>query len=149
MVFCCFSLVHDTFTPFGLHFLCIAVSNVKFVMYLFLFCNFLYLCMCSPINVFSLYFFHTSGFSCFCIQWVCNSIDIDIYHSHFIPGGVAEVSQIFLRDTHFYQNELAVKNTEDVTGGNPIAVVLQSILGVSAINPLVAFYDIHGGKRVM
>jgi hypothetical protein len=28
-----------------------------------------------------------------------------------------------------------------------IAVLLQSISGVSAINPLVAFYDIHGGKR--
>jgi hypothetical protein len=24
---------------------------------------------------------------------------------------------------------------------------LQSMSGVSAINPLVAFYDIHGGKR--
>jgi hypothetical protein len=24
---------------------------------------------------------------------------------------------------------------------------LQSISGVSAINPLVAFYDVHGGKR--
>jgi hypothetical protein len=24
---------------------------------------------------------------------------------------------------------------------------LQSISGVSAINPLVAFYDIHGGKK--
>jgi hypothetical protein len=34
-----------------------------------------------------------------------------------------------------------------VTGGKPIAVLLQSISGVSAINPLVAFYDIHGGKR--
>jgi hypothetical protein len=35
-----------------------------------------------------------------------------------------------------------------VTGGKPIAVLLQSILGVSAIyNPLVAFYDIHGKKR--
>jgi hypothetical protein len=33
------------------------------------------------------------------------------------------------------------------TGGKPIAVLLQSISGVSAINPLVAFYDIHGGKR--
>jgi hypothetical protein len=40
-----------------------------------------------------------------------------------------------------------VKNTVDVTGGKPIAVLLQSISGVSAINPLVAFYDIHGGKR--
>jgi hypothetical protein len=34
-----------------------------------------------------------------------------------------------------------------VTGGKPIAVLLQSISGVSAVNPLVAFYDIHGGKR--
>jgi hypothetical protein len=34
-----------------------------------------------------------------------------------------------------------------VTGGKPITVLLQSISGVSAINPLVAFYDIHGRKR--
>jgi hypothetical protein len=40
-----------------------------------------------------------------------------------------------------------MRNTADVTGGKPIAVLLQSISSVSAINPLVAFYDIHGGKR--
>jgi hypothetical protein len=40
-----------------------------------------------------------------------------------------------------------MRNTADVTGGKPIAVWLQSISGVSAINPLVAFYDIQGGKR--
>jgi hypothetical protein len=40
-----------------------------------------------------------------------------------------------------------MRNTADVTGGKPIAVLLQSISGVSANNPLVAFYDIHGGKR--
>jgi hypothetical protein len=40
-----------------------------------------------------------------------------------------------------------MSNTADVTGGKPIAVLLQSISGVSAINPLVAFYDIHGEKR--
>jgi hypothetical protein len=40
-----------------------------------------------------------------------------------------------------------MRNTADVTGGKPIAVLLQSISGVSAINPLVAFYDIHGAKR--
>jgi hypothetical protein len=34
-----------------------------------------------------------------------------------------------------------------VTGGKPIAILLQSTSGVSAINPLVAIYDIHGGKR--
>jgi hypothetical protein len=40
-----------------------------------------------------------------------------------------------------------MRNTADVSGGKPIAVLLQSILGVNAINPLVAFYDSHGGKR--
>jgi hypothetical protein len=40
-----------------------------------------------------------------------------------------------------------MRNIADVTGGKPIAVLLQSISGISAINPLVAFYDIHGGKR--
>jgi hypothetical protein len=40
-----------------------------------------------------------------------------------------------------------MRNTADVTGGKPIAVLLQSISGVTAINPLVAFYDIYGGKR--
>jgi hypothetical protein len=40
-----------------------------------------------------------------------------------------------------------MKNTADVTGGRPIAVLLHSISGAHAINPLVTFYDIHGGKR--
>jgi hypothetical protein len=40
-----------------------------------------------------------------------------------------------------------MKNTADMTGGKPIAVLLQSISGVSAINPLVTFHYIHGGKR--
>jgi hypothetical protein len=40
-----------------------------------------------------------------------------------------------------------MSNTADVTGGKPIAVQSQSISGVNAINPLVAFYNIHGGKR--
>jgi hypothetical protein len=40
-----------------------------------------------------------------------------------------------------------MRNTADVTGGKPNAVLLQSMSGVSAINPLVAFYDIHEGKR--
>jgi hypothetical protein len=31
-------------------------------------------------------------------------------------------------------------NTTDVTGGKPIALLLQSTSGVSAINSLVAFY---------
>jgi hypothetical protein len=34
-----------------------------------------------------------------------------------------------------------------VIGGKPIAVFLQFISDVSAIKPLIAFYDIHGKKR--
>jgi hypothetical protein len=41
-----------------------------------------------------------------------------------------------------------MRNTADVTGGKPIAV-WQSISGLSATNPLVAFCDIHGRKREM
>jgi hypothetical protein len=47
----------------------------------------------------------------------------------------------------FYQNELAMRNTADVTVGNPIAIRSQSISGVNAVNPLVAFYDILGRER--
>jgi hypothetical protein len=36
-----------------------------------------------------------------------------------------------------------------VTGCKPIAILLQSISGVSSINPIVAFYDIHERKRVV
>jgi hypothetical protein len=39
-----------------------------------------------------------------------------------------------------------MSNTADVTGGKPVAVWSQSTSGVSAINPLVAFYDIDGRK---
>jgi hypothetical protein len=39
-----------------------------------------------------------------------------------------------------------MKSTAVVTGGKPIAVLL-SISGVNAINPLVTFDDVHGGKR--
>jgi hypothetical protein len=48
---------------------------------------------------------------------------IHTYHSRFIREGVAETSQIFLRDTpRFNLNYLAMSNTADVTGGKPIAV---------------------------
>jgi hypothetical protein len=40
-----------------------------------------------------------------------------------------------------------MRNTADVTGDKPIAVLLESISGVVAISPLVAFYGIHEGKR--
>jgi hypothetical protein len=72
-------------------------------------------------------------------------LKLHTYHSRFIPEEVAEVSQIFLRDTHVLP-KLTVKNTADVTGGKQIAFLLQYI-SVKCYYPLVAFYNIHGGKR--
>jgi hypothetical protein len=37
------------------------------------------------------------------------------------------------------QTKTHISDSANVTGGKPIAVLLQSISGVSAINPLVAF----------
>jgi hypothetical protein len=34
-----------------------------------------------------------------------------------------------------------MRNTLDVTGGKPVAAAHS---GMSAVNPLIAFYDIHG-----
>jgi hypothetical protein len=50
-------------------------------------------------------------------------LSIHTYPSRFIPKGVAEASQIVLRDAHVFKNYLAMRNnTTDVTGGKPIAV---------------------------
>jgi hypothetical protein len=38
-------------------------------------------------------------------------------------------------------------STVDMTGGKPIAVWLQSILGQKAFNPFFTFYDIHRRKE--
>jgi hypothetical protein len=46
----------------------------------------------------------------------------------------------------FYQNDSAMRNTADVTGGKPNAVWSQSISDVSAVNSLVTYYDFHGRK---
>jgi hypothetical protein len=54
---------------------------------------------------------------------------IHTYHSRFIPEGVAEASQIFLRDAHVLLKLLSYE-VADVTGGKPIA-----------------FNDIYGRKR--
>jgi hypothetical protein len=63
------------------------------------------------------------------------NIKLHTYHSRLIPEGVGEVSQIFLLDTHVLP-KLVMRNTADVTGGKPIAVLLQSISGVSAVMKL-------------
>jgi hypothetical protein len=52
---------------------------------------------------------------------ILRDFSIHTYHSRFIPEGVAEVSQILLRVTHFLP-KLVMRNTADVAGGKPIAV---------------------------
>jgi hypothetical protein len=49
--------------------------------------------------------------------------------------------------TTFYQNDLAMRNTSDVTGDKPIARLIAVFSGGDAVNPLVAFYNTHGRKR--
>jgi hypothetical protein len=43
----------------------------------------------------------------------------------------------------FYQNELAMRDTADETGGKSFVVRLQSISGGNPVNRVVAFYDIY------
>jgi hypothetical protein len=52
--------------------------------------------------------------------WIRGKSIIHTHHSRFIPEGVAEASQIFLRDAHILP-KLATRYTADVTGGKPIA----------------------------
>jgi hypothetical protein len=52
---------------------------------------------------------------------ILSNTNIHTYHSCLIPEGLAEASQIFLRDAD-YQNDLAIRNTAEVTGGKPVAV---------------------------
>jgi hypothetical protein len=50
---------------------------------------------------------------------------IHTYHSRLIPEGVAEASHGLKYSSQtpmFYQNDLAMRNTTDVTGSKPIAV---------------------------
>jgi hypothetical protein len=49
---------------------------------------------------------------------------IHTYHTRFIPEGVAETSQVLLQDTHILNN-LAMRNTADLTGGKPIGICLR------------------------
>jgi hypothetical protein len=57
------------------------------------------------------------------------------YHSRFIPEGVAEASQIFLRDTHGLPKLFSYEEYCRREGGKPIAVWSQIISGVNAVNP--------------
>jgi hypothetical protein len=83
----------------------------------------------------------------YCVSFNTIITYIHTYHSRFIPKGEAEAFQILLPDAHVLPNCLAMMKTADMTRGKSIAVYSQCILGVSAINPLVAFYNIHWRKR--
>jgi hypothetical protein len=79
-------------------------------------------------------------------------VSLDNLHTYIplrlYPRNRAEASQIFIRDAHVLPKLLSYDEyCADVIGGKPIAVWLQPISGVSAVNPLVVFYEIHGGKR--
>jgi hypothetical protein len=71
-------------------------------------------------------------------------------HTHCSPPSPKEL-QRYLRypseTLAFYKNDMALRNTTDVTGCKPVAVRSESISGVGVVNPLGAFYDIHGRKR--
>jgi hypothetical protein len=46
----------------------------------------------------------------------------------------------------FCRDDLAMRNIANVIGDKRITIWSQSISSVSAVNPLVAFYDIDGRK---
>jgi hypothetical protein len=56
--------------------------------------------MSSQINVFSIFLFLSKRLNVVKNSYLTALMYIHTYHSRFIPEGVAEVSQIFLRDTH-------------------------------------------------
>jgi hypothetical protein len=72
---------------------------------------------------------------------------LDVNPHALFPKGLQRRLRYSSETPTFFQNYLAMRNTADVTGGNSIAVRLQSISGLIAVNPFVAFYDIHGRKR--
>jgi hypothetical protein len=64
-------------------------------------------------------------------------LQIHTYHSHFTPRWGSRGNSDSYETPTFYQNHLSMSNTADVIGTpSPFA-----------INPLDAFYDIHGGKK--
>jgi hypothetical protein len=67
-------------------------------------------------------------------------------HSRLIPEGIDEASQTLLRDTHVLPKSLSYEENCSRVGSKPFDRSL-SFSDVNAINPLVAFYDIHGEKR--
>jgi hypothetical protein len=85
---------------------------------------------------------------CYPWRWWWWSLYLYIHNTHvWSPKGWQRRFRYFSATLTFYKNDLDVKNTADVTGCKPIAIWLWSISGGDAVNPLVAFYNIHGRKR--
>jgi hypothetical protein len=68
--------------------------------------------------------------------WFPILVLIQFYMFSYRHLGVAETSQIFLRDVHVLTKLLSYEEH----------CRCRSISSESAVNPLVAFYDIHGRK---
>jgi hypothetical protein len=76
-------------------------------------------------------------------RWGNLYLDLCLHYWRYISEGDAETSHIFLRNAHVLPKRLSY--WEISTGGKPIAVWLQSITSVTAVN-FVAFYYIYGSK---
>jgi hypothetical protein len=70
---------------------------------------------------------------------ISTEIYIHTYHSRFIPERVAEVSQIFLRDTHVLPKLVSYEEDKTWQSSKHIAVLLQSISGVINLILLILY----------
>jgi hypothetical protein len=81
------------------------------------------------------------------VVWLCiykkKYIFNYIHTTHVLSRKEQQRHLRYSSETPTFYQYLAMRNTAYVTGCKLIAVWLQSISGLSAINPLVAFYDIH------
>jgi hypothetical protein len=77
--------------------------------------------------------------------WECSILRHPYQHTHTTHALSPKGKQRLPR--HSSETPTLYQNHADVTGIKPIAVRSQSISGVNAMNPLAAYYDIHGRKR--
>jgi hypothetical protein len=55
-------------------------------------------------------------------MYISTYVYLQPYHLRFMSEGVEDTFQIFFRETHPLPNDLAMRNTVDVSGGTPITV---------------------------
>jgi hypothetical protein len=76
-----------------------------------------------------------------------NHTHIHTYNSRYISQGIAEASQVFFRDAHVLPTYIVMWNYCRRDQKQAHRCLIAVYLGINAINPLVAFYNIHGRKR--